>query len=92
MQDRETPIIIYAVPQQDDIYRLKTNEDLEVSTRGTGAQLAAALSRPLRLNQSYALYVRVPDNFPLNRLGLDSIDKIVLIPVELETGALVWPK
>lgn len=91
MRDREYVTVVYTI-NQDGLYSFKTETDFEVVTRATGGQLAAALSREIGLSQKHALYVRVPDDISLSRLGLDSLPAIALIPIEADLGDIVRRK
>lgn len=87
MKDREVIQLIVAVPKGGG-YEFETEPDSEVATRVTAGRLSDVIVSELGLNGDYELYVRIPENAVLNRLNLDSLDSILLVPIDVEAGQI----
>jgi len=87
MKDREVIQLIVAKPQ-GGAYKFETEPGSEIATRVTAGRLSDVIASELGLNDNYELYVRVPENVVLNRLNLDSLDSILLVPIDVEAGQI----
>lgn len=87
MKDREVIQLIVAVPQ-GGAYKFETEPGSEIATRVTAGRLSDVIVSELGLNGNYELYVRIPENAVLNRLNLDSLDSILLVPIDVEAGQI----
>lgn len=87
MKDREVIQLIVAVPK-GGTYQFETEPGSEIATRVTAGRLSEVIVNELGLSGSYELYVRIPENVILNRLNLDSLDSILLVPTDVEVGQI----
>jgi hypothetical protein len=87
MKDREVIQLIVAMPK-GGAYKFETEPGSEIATRVTAGRLSDAIVGELGLSGSYELYVRIPENVILNRLNLDSLDSILLVPADVEVGQI----
>jgi hypothetical protein len=87
MKDREVIQLIVA-KRSGEYFTFETEPDSEIVTKVPARLLCDAIVRELELNGHYELYIRVPDDFYLNRLNLDSLDTVLLVPIDVEAGPI----
>lgn len=87
MKDREIIQLIVAVPK-GGAYKFETEPGSEIATRVTAGRLSDVIVSEMGLNGNYELYIRIPENVMINRLNLDSLDSILLVPIDVEAGQI----
>jgi hypothetical protein len=87
MKDREIIQLIVAIPQ-GGVYKFETEPGSEIATRVTAGRLTEAIVSDLGLSGTYELYVQVPEQMLLNRLNLDTLGNVLLIPIDVEVGSI----